>query len=65
MDSPSGREVKLSTIQDMLRILQRDYGQHQIIIASINDFDMKNKKVIELKGRLFDDEDIVNFNNEK
>ena len=49
----------------MLRILQRDYGQHQIIIASINDFDMKNKKVIELKGRLFDDEDIVNFNNEK
>lgn len=65
LDSPSGREVKLSTIQDMLRILQRDYGQHQIIIASINDFDMKNKKVIEFKGRLFDDEDIVNFNNEK
>lgn len=65
LDSPSGREVKLSTIQDMLRILQRDYGQHQIIIASINDFDMKNKKVIEFKGRLFYDEDIVNFNNEK
>ena len=34
-DSPSGREVEKKTVDDMLRILYRDFSEHQIIIASI------------------------------
>lgn len=59
LDSPSGREVKISTVEEMLRIIQRDFSEHQLIIASIYNFDIKSKKVIEFKGRVFDEEDII------
>lgn len=54
LDSPSGREVKQSTVELMLNVLQRDFSNHQVIIASIVNFDFKNKNVIEFKERMFD-----------
>lgn len=54
LDSPSGREVKQSTVELMLNVLQRDFSAHQVIIASIVNFDFKNKNVIEFKERMFD-----------
>ncbi|WP_293837891.1 hypothetical protein [uncultured Phascolarctobacterium sp.] len=53
LDSPSGREVKQSTVELMLNVLQRDFSDHQVIIASIVNFDFKNKNVIEFKERMF------------
>jgi hypothetical protein len=38
IDSPSGREVKKSTIDEMLEIIKRDFSAHQIIIASIHNY---------------------------
>lgn len=38
----------------MLNVLQRDFSDHQVIIASIVNFDFKNKNVIEFKERMFD-----------
>lgn len=54
LDSPSGREVEQDTIQLMLDVLQRDFSEHQIIIASIYDFKLKDKNVIKFDKRLFD-----------
>lgn len=58
LDSPAGREVEFSTVEKMLKIIQRDYPNHQLIVASIHDYDMKGKNIIELKDRLFDLVDI-------
>ena len=53
LDSPSGREVSLENINEMMAILSEDYADHQIIIASIyNNYALPNKTVIELQGRL-------------
>lgn len=54
LDSPSGKEVEKETVEKMLKIVQRDFPNHQLIIASIYDYDIKNKKTIEFKGRLFE-----------
>lgn len=54
LDSPSGREVEQDTIQLMLDVLQRDFSDHQIIIASIFDFKLKDKNIIQFEKRLFD-----------
>lgn len=59
LDSPSGREVKKETVNEMLEILQRDFSEHQIIIASIYNFDICIQKTINFKNRLFEDEDFV------
>lgn len=59
MDSPSGREVKHETVIEMLEILKRDYAMHQIIIASIHNFEWEDKNIIEFKERLFDNEDLI------
>lgn len=59
LDSPSGREVKFNTVETMLKIIQRDYPQHQLIIASIYNYNLKNKNIIELRDRLFNETDIV------
>lgn len=55
LDSPSGREVKTETVKEMLKLLQRDFSNHQIIIASIYDFDLNNKNIIEFKNRVLED----------
>lgn len=63
LDSPTGREVEHSTVEKMLQIIQRDYPEHQIIVASIYDYELKDKKVIEFKDRLFGATDIINKDN--
>lgn len=53
LDSPSGREVSMYNVNEMMAILAEDFTDHQIIIASIyNSYDFTNKNVIELKDRL-------------
>ena len=61
LDSPSGREVEHSTVEKMLMIIQRDFPNHQLIIASIHDYDLKDKRVIELKDKLFSSTDLMNL----
>ncbi|MEA4898710.1 MAG: hypothetical protein VB115_10745 [Christensenellaceae bacterium] len=53
LDSPSGREVSMENINEMMAILAEDFTGHQIIIASIyNSYTFPNKNIIELQGRL-------------
>ena len=53
LDSPSGREVSLTNINEMIAILVDDFFDHQIIIASIYDnYDFDIKNIIEIKDRL-------------
>ena len=53
LDSPSGREVSLSNINEMIGILTDDFSDHQIIIASIYDsYAFENKNIITLRERL-------------
>lgn len=62
LDSPSGREVEHSTVELMLKIIQRDFSDHQLIIATIYEYELKDKKVIEFKDRLFSNTDIMPVN---
>ena len=59
MDSPSGREVKIETVQEMLKIVIRDFSNHQLIIASIYDYMLKNENLIKLENSLFEIADIL------
>ena len=59
LDSPTSREVERGTVETMLKIIQRDFPEHQLIVASIYDYDLKNKKMIEFKDRLFSSTDIM------
>lgn len=59
MDSPSGREVKIETVQEMLKIVIRDFSNHQLIIASIYDYMLKNENLIKLENSLFGIADIL------
>lgn len=52
LDSPSGKEVDQANIQLMMDILKRDFSDHQIIIASIYEYDFDNINWIEIHGRL-------------
>jgi len=53
LDSPSGREVSMENVNEMMAILAEDYADHQIIIASIyNSYDFPDKNVIVLQDRL-------------
>ena len=54
LDSPSGREVRPETVNNLLNILPRDFSQHQIIIASIYDFGFEDANIIEFKEQLFE-----------
>lgn len=51
LDSPRGKEVDKMNIGKMMQILQRDFSENQIIIASIYHY-VPNEHVIELKGQL-------------
>jgi hypothetical protein len=57
-DSPSGREVEKSTINEMLKIIERDFSSHQIIIASIYNYDeiFPNIKIFPMNRTLFDEQ---------
>ena len=52
LDSPSGREIDETNISEMIKILNRDFSNHQIIIASIYKYDIPDINTIELKDRL-------------
>ena len=53
LDSPSGREVSLENVTEMMTILEEDFTDHQIIIASIyNKYSFKDMSTIEIKERL-------------
>lgn len=54
MDSPSGKEVDPQNIKLMMDILQRDFSDHQIIIASIYSYNFKELNKIEIKDRLIE-----------
>lgn len=52
LDSPSGKEVDQTNIKIMMDILKRDFSAHQIIIASIFNYDFDEAEIIEIKERL-------------
>lgn len=54
LDSPSGREVSDRNIAEVIRILNEYFEPNQIIIASINKYDLKNIEEIELVDRIFE-----------
>lgn len=53
LDSPKGKEVDDVNISRMMQILQRDFTDNQIIVASIYHY-MSNEHVITLEGQLLD-----------
>lgn len=59
LDSPSGREVEHSTVESMLKIIQRDFSEHQLIVASIHDYNLNDKKIIVFKDKLFSPTDLM------
>lgn len=54
LDSPSGKEVDPENIKKMINILNRDFSDNQIIIASIFEYNLNNLNKIEIKDRLVD-----------
>lgn len=56
LDSPSGKEVDPENIKKMINILNRDFTDNQIIIASIFEYDLKNLNKIEIKEHLIDEQ---------
>lgn len=54
LDSPSGKEVDPENIKKMINILNRDFAENQIIIASIFEYELNHIHKIEIKDRLID-----------
>lgn len=54
MDSPRGKEVDLENVKLMTDILKRDFSDHQIIIASIFEYDFVPIKKIEIVNQLIE-----------
>jgi hypothetical protein len=54
LDSPSGKEIDSDNIRLMINILKRDFSDHQIIIASIYEYDLPEVNKIELKKSLME-----------
>lgn len=54
LDSPSGKEVDHQNIQKMIEILNRDFSENQIIMASIFEYDLKNIKKINICNNLIE-----------
>lgn len=55
LDSPSGKEVDQDNVKLMMEILKRDFADHQIIIASIFNYDFDEVNNIEIKERLIEE----------
>lgn len=54
IDSPSGREVEHSTIQKMLDLLETEFSEHQVFIATIYKYKYKRpENLILMDGSLF------------
>lgn len=54
MDSPSGKEIDQENIKLMMNILNRDFSDHQIIIASIFEYEFDPLNTIEIVNRLIE-----------
>lgn len=54
LDSPSGKEVDQENIKLMMDILKRDFSDHQIIIASIFEYDFDAINRIEIVNHLIE-----------
>ena len=54
IDSPSGREVESSAVNEMLALLKQDFSEHQLFIASIYDFWEEDGKQITMNGTAFE-----------
>lgn len=52
LDSPKGKEVDTKNVETMMDILRTDFADHQIIIASIYNYDFETPNIIELENRL-------------
>lgn len=52
LDSPSGKEIDGQNIQKMIDILNRDFSENQIIIASIFEYGLTDVNKVEIKNRL-------------
>ena len=53
IDSPRTNELTDDASVAMIKILERDFKDHQVILASVYDFKEINKKIIEMKENLF------------
>lgn len=54
LDSPSGKEIDSENIKKLITILKRDFSDHQIIIASIFEYDLNQVNKIEITNRLIE-----------
>ena len=54
LDSPSGKEIDSENIKKLITILKRDFSDHQIIIASIFEYDLNTVNKIEITNRLIE-----------
>ena len=53
LDSPSGREIKVENVNEIMAILSDDFSDHQIIIVSMYDnYSLPNENITELTDRL-------------
>lgn len=55
LDSPSGKEIDVENVKMMINILKRDFSDHQVIIASIFEYDLPNVNTIEINKSLMED----------
>ena len=56
LDSPSGREITKENVKAMIDILNRDFSENQIIIASIFQYNIDDINIIEIKNKLIDEQ---------
>ena len=54
LDSPRGKEIDLENIEKMIEILNRDFADNQIIIASIFEYNLPETNKIEIFDRLIE-----------
>lgn len=54
LDSPSGKEVDLENVKMMINILKRDFSDHQLIIASIFEYNLPDVNTIEIENSLME-----------
>lgn len=54
LDSPRGKEIDIDNIKKMIEILNRDFSDNQITIASIYDYDLADTNKIEIFDHLIE-----------
>jgi hypothetical protein len=59
-DSPWGREVEKSIVEEVLGIIKRDFVNHQLIIASLYEYNevFPNANIILMNGTLFNEQEL-------